>query len=71
VNRRERKRRADAEWLLSVRGQLFAAGCWDCCGHAAVSMGDRGEMALHVWHAPTCPAARGLVPLRSGSGGRR
>ncbi len=70
MNRRDRKRRAAVEFLLSARGQRFAAGCWDCAGHAAVSMDDRGDIGLHVWHAPTCPAMRGLVPWRSGTGKR-
>ena len=70
MNRRERRRRADAEWLLSVRGQKFAAGCWDCCGVGIVVMSDCGMFRLHVEHDPCCPAATGIVPWRAGKGER-
>ena len=71
MNRRERRRRAEAvNYLLSVRGQKFAAACWDCCGVGIVVMSDSGMFRLHVEHDPCCPAAAGIVPWRGGSGKR-
>jgi hypothetical protein len=72
VSRRQRRTRAEAvNYLLSTRGQRFANACWDCPATAAISVGDGGQMNMHVWHAETCPAVAGLVPFRCGAEGRR
>ncbi len=68
MNRRERKRRAEAEWLLSVRGDWFGGACYDCNAVAAVCMGDDGALSLRVFHSECCPAAAGLVPWRHVTG---
>jgi hypothetical protein len=70
VNRRNRKRR-DAEWLLSVRGDWFGGACYDCNAVAAVCMDDHGALALRVFHSECCPAANGLVPWRHVTRGER
>ncbi len=71
VNRRQRRRRAAAERLLSARGEVFTRACWDCCATAAVGMDDGGRIALHVYHSATCPAVAGFVPFRCGAEGQR
>ncbi len=64
MNRRERKRRAALEYLLSTRGDWFGGACFDCNATAAVCMADDGALSLRVFHSDCCPAAAGLVPWR-------
>ena len=70
MNRRQRRRTEAVDYLLSVRGQFFGAACFDCIATAAVGMDDHGELRLCISHAPTCPAAAGIVPWRYVRSGR-